>query len=576
MTDFKTIPLKEIKPDPNQPRKYYDELAMQELTESIKQKGVLQPILIRPNGTGYVLVCGERRFKASSAAGLNEIPAVIRKLSDDEALELQIIENLQRKDVHPMEEAVAFKSLLENKNRKTTVEEVAAKVGKTVYYVRQRNRLNSLTKEWQDVFYRNKITVSQAMMIGSLVESEQAKFYKDVVRVKQLNDAHYFVEYNSYQIGQLRRELKNAPFDTKDETLSPLGACTTCPFNSAVSSLFPDDAKNPVCNNAADFQLKCDKSFDIKFKEVLEDPAIVLIYNYARTDADRKLIEKLKKEHKIYETGSYGDLSCNVRHSPDKKEIESGKLVKGFYIAGYEKGRIVWVQLNKSKPSSAGGPKAADKIKEGKASAADIDSEIQRVRDREKRSKELDAEKVHKEILSAANEHDAFKKPGLKIQPIDRTIMLYLLLNEVQGVRGYGSKNANEIIKIPDAPYGGHSYQEAYFKKLETITDDQLAFIIRYIIKKKWGNAETVQGLNADHAPMYFIAEYLGIDIAGIKNAQKEIADKRSERVNKRIADLQLIKKTLQEKPKPSPKKESGRFKPGAKKSAPKKAAKKK
>jgi ParB family chromosome partitioning protein len=110
MTDFKTILLDDIHPDPNQPRKYYDALAMEELTQSVKEKGVLQPVLIRPNGNGYILVCGERRYRASKEAGLTDIPAVIRQLTDDEALELQIIENLQRKDVNPMEEGTAFQN----------------------------------------------------------------------------------------------------------------------------------------------------------------------------------------------------------------------------------------------------------------------------------------------------------------------------------------------------------------------------------------------------------------------------------------------------------------------------------
>jgi ParB family chromosome partitioning protein len=157
MSEFKLTPLKEIHPDPNQPRKFYDESAMQELIQSVKEKGILQPILVRPNGNGFVLVCGERRYRASVAAGLTEIPTVIRHLSDDEALELQIIENLQRKDVHPMEEAVAFKSLLDNKQKVHTLEEIAARVGKSEFYVRQRMKLNALTKDWQEVFYSKKM-----------------------------------------------------------------------------------------------------------------------------------------------------------------------------------------------------------------------------------------------------------------------------------------------------------------------------------------------------------------------------------------------------------------------------------
>jgi len=85
MTDFKTIPLSEIHPDKNQPRKFFDDHSIKELTESVKEKGVLQPIMVRPNGKGYVLVCGERRYKASTAAGLKEIPAVVRQVKGKNA-----------------------------------------------------------------------------------------------------------------------------------------------------------------------------------------------------------------------------------------------------------------------------------------------------------------------------------------------------------------------------------------------------------------------------------------------------------------------------------------------------------
>lgn len=120
---FQQIPLKDITPDPNQPRKFYDEQSMQDLTDSVRESGVLQPILVRKKakGKGYLLVCGERRYRASVAVQTafktrDTIPAVIRELSDEEALQLQIVENLQRKDVHPMEEAVGFKSFIEGKN----------------------------------------------------------------------------------------------------------------------------------------------------------------------------------------------------------------------------------------------------------------------------------------------------------------------------------------------------------------------------------------------------------------------------------------------------------------------------
>jgi ParB family chromosome partitioning protein len=182
MSEMKHLALSEIKPDPNQPRKYYDETAMKELVDSVKEKGVLQPILVRPakSGKGYTLVCGERRYRAAMSVHSDNItkstiPAVIRELNDEEALELQIIENLQRKDVHPLEEAVAFKSLLDHGKE---VKEVAARVGKSEFYVRQRMKLNALSKEWQKVFYAGRLSITTALTVALFDAKNQAELFK--------------------------------------------------------------------------------------------------------------------------------------------------------------------------------------------------------------------------------------------------------------------------------------------------------------------------------------------------------------------------------------------------------------
>ena len=109
-----TLPLEEIVPNKEQPRKTFDETALEELAESIRQHGVLQPLLVRPlPGGGYQLVAGERRYRASRIAGLREVPVVIRELSDVETMEIAIIENLQREDLNPIEEAEGLQALID-------------------------------------------------------------------------------------------------------------------------------------------------------------------------------------------------------------------------------------------------------------------------------------------------------------------------------------------------------------------------------------------------------------------------------------------------------------------------------
>lgn len=125
-----TLRISEIEPNRSQPRKEFDEAALADLADSIREHGVIQPLLVRPLPSGgYQLVAGERRWRASRMAGLSEVPVVIRELSDHETMELALIENLQRQDLNPMEEALGYRSLMDE--YQMTQEEVAKVIGKS-------------------------------------------------------------------------------------------------------------------------------------------------------------------------------------------------------------------------------------------------------------------------------------------------------------------------------------------------------------------------------------------------------------------------------------------------------------
>lgn len=122
------LPIESIHRDKEQPRQYFDEEKLKELTESIKAQGVLQPILVRKDGDGYRIIAGERRWRASQAAGLKEVPAIVKEVTEVQAFELALVENLQRADLNPIEEAEGYKRLVEE--FKLTQEQVSQRVGK--------------------------------------------------------------------------------------------------------------------------------------------------------------------------------------------------------------------------------------------------------------------------------------------------------------------------------------------------------------------------------------------------------------------------------------------------------------
>ena len=155
------LPINEIIPNRDQPRKTFDEAALEELAESIKQHGVLQPLLVRPIPSGgYQLVAGERRWRACRMAGLNKVPVVIKELTDTETMEIAIIENLQREDLNPIEEAEGLQALIDKCGY--TQEEVAASVGRSRPAIANSLRLLRLPQEVRDMTKNGEISAGHA------------------------------------------------------------------------------------------------------------------------------------------------------------------------------------------------------------------------------------------------------------------------------------------------------------------------------------------------------------------------------------------------------------------------------
>jgi hypothetical protein len=155
-----------VEPNRNQPRKMFDKDSLDELTKSVKQYGVLQPIIVKKIGNRYEIVAGERRWRAAQAAGLSEVPVVVRDYDDQKAKEIAIIENIQRTDLNPIEEALAYKSLIEEYN--LTQEELSDKVSKNRSTITNSLRLLKLSKNIQQYMIEGRISSGHARALLSL------------------------------------------------------------------------------------------------------------------------------------------------------------------------------------------------------------------------------------------------------------------------------------------------------------------------------------------------------------------------------------------------------------------------
>ncbi len=167
------ITLSQLRPNPYQPRKTFDEDAIKDLAESIKQHGVIQPIIVRSVVKGYEIIAGERRFRASQLLGNATIPAVVRSFSDQQAMEIALIENLQREDLNAIELAIAYQSIMDKFN--LTQEELSLKVGKSRSHIANFLRLLALPAEIKDNVSRGTLSMGHARALAGLKEDAKKR-----------------------------------------------------------------------------------------------------------------------------------------------------------------------------------------------------------------------------------------------------------------------------------------------------------------------------------------------------------------------------------------------------------------
>lgn len=179
------ISIRDIRENPFQPRKVFEEEALQELAQSIKEHGILQPIILRKKGAKYELVVGERRFRAAKLANLIKVPAVVRDLTDTQMMELAILENLQREDLTPIEEAEAYQSLMKHLN--LTQEELSKRLGKSRPHIANHVRLLTLPKDIQKLVNDGTLTMGHGRTLLGLKNKKRIPAVVDKVVKQQLN-----------------------------------------------------------------------------------------------------------------------------------------------------------------------------------------------------------------------------------------------------------------------------------------------------------------------------------------------------------------------------------------------------
>lgn len=531
------VALSDIQPSGYNPRKHFDETSLNELAESIRQQGVLQPITVRPlAGTDrYEIVFGERRYRASVIAQTGTIPAIISDLSDEEAEEMAITENLQRKDVTPIEEATAYQKLIESGRH--TVETLTVLFGKSESYIRTRLKFTSLIPEIAALLEADELTISVAAEICRYGEDIQRDVYdkhlKDDVpynswRGMKASDVAYSIERN------YTTDLSRYSFD---KTL-----CASCPHNTNNLLLFHDGSCGHCANRSCLAEMSASHLAEKALQFVEQYPTMSLChqeYNYNETVVERltamgyevvelkycataypetpvvpqreeyDTVEEYEEAYKEYEQ----DLSdymeqCKSIH----EQVEAGKITPYIRI---EQKEVVLCYLTNTASNATGATGATEKEL----------SPVKKLEKQDERNKEIAREKTVADT----------KKQILKVDMSERKFgadeekMIYFFLLSSLRKEHFSTVGITE-----DRAY--YLTDEDKMKIVSNLTAKTKAIIRRDFLianfKEAYGN-NAAAGLLLD-----FARKHMPEALATIENGYNEVYEKRHQRLEEKKAAL--------------------------------------
>ncbi len=352
-TEYRNLPLALLTESTTNPRKIFDEASLKELAESIRAHGILSPLLVRPlNERSFEIVAGALRYRAAQLAEIETAPVRIVNLTDAEALEAALIENLQRKDVHPLEEAQGFRALLNLDEPKYSVEQIAAKTGKSPAYCLARLKLTELAPVVVEAFSKDEIGVGHALLLAKLQPAQQeealaacyqeaygngSKSKRILLPVRHLQQ---WIEQNVMLI------LKDAPFDCKDAQLVPAaGSCLDCSKRTGHNKLLfagVVSSNADACSDPACYSVKLDAHVK---QTIAAKPKLVQITTAYGKPAEGSAVVPRNKYVEIRQ-----DKPQN-KYQRDAPEYKTCKYTTEAIIAeGTEKGEIRRVCANPDCP----------------------------------------------------------------------------------------------------------------------------------------------------------------------------------------------------------------------------------
>lgn len=549
-------------------RKYFDEKALNELADSINKVGVIQPITLRSlkdDSKKFEIICGERRFRASKIAGKTSIPAYIRECSDEERINIAFIENIQREDVNEIETAEAIKAVIDA--NKEDFKSVAARLGKSVKYVRDRYILNDLIDDIKALVINETLSIGKAILLASYNSEIQESVYSDYLDEEHWNNwlNISYAKFVKNLDDKLNTDLNKAEFDKTD--------CNSCSYNTGLTDLFSDENCNSKCLNKECFIKKAkDYSISKAIATIEQNPTYPIVKSYyikdwlldALVDNGFELIERSEFTYSSYPTEpekptitipQKGDFIDNQKvldrlgymealkdyrqelqiykddfkeYRTDIQEIElginNGDFAYCFVIHDYNIELAYYSKIVESMYESKGN------VRE--------DSEIQKLEQKDQRNKEIKVENIVKDVKDkiVTPNIDLSEKEGVMLE---QHILFFFLMNNTS------SANIN---KWCEKSYLSDKEKYEFVTKL---TAEQRTAIIRdYIISKLRDTAYSSNSVSSqlllEFSKLHFEKETLEIEAQ-----YQQVYDKRKKNIDARIESIKCekleLKDTVQE-----------------------------
>lgn len=546
------VALANVQPSNYNPRKNFDEASLAELSESIRQQGVLQPIGVRPiEDNRFEIVFGERRYRAALMAGLEEIPAIVMEISDETAEEMAVTENLQRKDVTPIEEANAYQKLIDSGRH--DVQSLAVQFGKNENYIRTRLKFVSLIPEIAQLLEQDEITISVATEICRYGEDIQREVYN-----KHLKEGIQYNSWRGMKASDVARNIERQYTTDLDRYAFDKTLCLSCPHNTNNMMLFCEGGCGNCANRICLAEMNASYLTEKAVRLMEERPDLSLCHeshNYNETvverltamgyevvsldyyakaypeqpEAPRKDDYETDEEYEHAQSEYEQDLNGYMEKCEEiRTRSEAGEITLYFRIGNND---IVLCYIKNSTLAAVGA--------DGTPQVQTL-SPVEKLEKQDKRNKEIALEKTVEDTKKQILEVDmSDRKFG---QDEDKMIYFFLL--------PFLRREHFEAVGISEEkPAYHHLTDEEKMNIIANLTGKQKAIIRRDFLIANFKNAS---GSNATASLLLDFAEkHMPEELAAIKNGHNEVYEKRHQRIEEKKAVLLVQEKAKQEAEQP-------------------------